>query len=259
MSKSSTIEVDSNELSDDIMEDLVNDGVLDEEEAQEYADDVWFEEMSTPEPVRKISFSEKTQNAVEEYKRRFVITVLSRKSAFARVDSVSRNNNDNVEVVFSTDDRESVLSFDTDSSLLGSMLEYKGLNNPKSLEGEKFVLKESSHNSYVVIPCNVSSFGKLRYRFFCLVEGARRPTRIEEFRYDLLASMYVYSILCIFVGTVLHNSDFNSKSALLESGIDILGYSGIIFLVIPSLYLILRAGFYVLSYVLEGDFEQERL
>lgn len=50
------------------------------------------------------------------------------------MDSVSRNSNDDVEIVFNTDDGERVRRFDTESSLLGSMLEYKGLDNPKSLE-----------------------------------------------------------------------------------------------------------------------------
>lgn len=91
------------------------------------------------------------------------------------------------------------------------------------------------------------------------MEGARRPTRIGDFGEDVLVSMFMYSILSIFISAFLLDLDSNSTSVLLESVITILGYSGIVCFLIPILYLILRVSLSELSEKLEGDFEKKHL
>lgn len=259
MSQSSTVEVDADRLSDEVMKDLVDEGLLDEEKAEEYADNLWLEEVDSPDPVRRVSLSEKARNVVEEYERKFVDVVLNRPSAFVSVDSVSRDSKDDIEIIFDTDYGERVRCFDTDSELLGSMLEYKNIDNPKSLEGERFVAKGDSPILDIVIPCNVSSFGKLRYRVFSLVEGARRPTQIGQFWEDVLILMFGYSIFIMPISAYLLDLDSNSTSVLLESAITLFGYSGVICFLISVSYLILQVSLPALREKLRGDFKTKRL
>lgn len=183
MSEESTIEVDADKLSDGVIEDLVEEGGLDEEEAEELGDEVWFEEVDVGDPNKTgaLSYLEaRYENGVEIaglIKRLFV----DWKTTRAEVESVERSYSDDIKISVSHERINGVDSFvlDPDSDVLANLMLYKNVSNPKDLVGCKLlVLPESfDHRSVtVLVPHNVSVTGQLRFKLYSLVQEVREKT-----------------------------------------------------------------------------------
>lgn len=212
------VEVDASELSDGVMKDLVEEGGLDEEEAEELGEEVWFEEVDVGEPNKTgvLSYLEaRYQNGVEIaglIKRLFV----DWKTTRAEVESVERSYSDDLRISVSHERIRGVDSFvlDPDSDVLANLMLYKNVSNPKDLEGCKLLVLPDSFDSRsvtVVVPHNVSVTGQLRFKMYSLVQEVREKTyssfisNSEKGSADALLGMTMFSAFVSIFGAIVRS------------------------------------------------------
>lgn len=186
MSEDKTVEVDASELSDGVIEDLVEEGGLDEGEAEELGDDVWFDEVEMREP-RKEGLREYLSNRFDnatEFAQRLNYRYREHKTVFAEVTDVERTDNDNVRVtVMHQRSGEDSFTLSPDSVELVNLLAYHSVDSPKGLVGERILLDPNSFGGWsttVVIPHNVAWTGKIRFGVYSFVSEINQKTKWES-------------------------------------------------------------------------------
>lgn len=208
MEQESTIEVDADELSDGVIEDLVEEGGLDEEKAEELGNDIWFDEVDMREPER---------TGLRAYLKNWFDTGLGlairlnyayreEKTVFAEVTGVERTSDDDVKVTFKHErvgNDSFVLS--PDSVALVNLLAYHSVENPKDLVGKKVLLDPSSFSGWdttVVIPHNVAWTGKIRFATFSFFREVNEKSKWETLPNDgenLIDLAFMGFIPCAFL------------------------------------------------------------
>ena len=207
MEEESTIEIEPDKLSEKVVDGLVEEGAIEEEEAGEFGDRVWFEESEFSEPVRKDSFLERCSDIASKHYDAFtdtLSTVRNERTVFLSIDSVERTDDDNVRFHVSN---ESVgeRSFDvsSDSGLLANLLFLSGVDNPRNLEGHRIMFEKTRHSTEVLVPENVSLFGRSRYRLYSGVEEIREKTDINRLDGEFALSMCLITPLCAIPASIV--------------------------------------------------------
>jgi len=266
MSQSSTVEVDPSELSGEVVEGLVEDGVLDEETAEEYGDNVWFEEVDTGEPSKTgvVSYMKERFRNGKELASWLRWLVSDYKTVLADIESVERTDNDRVklQVRHGRIGRKTV-TLHPDSTKMANILEWKGVDNPLELEGSSIpILRDSFDDmyNYVLIPHNVSASGRLRFFLYNGVEDIREKTKVSRIFEDL-EGFFMGSVIGVIVGLI-----FMFLAAIVKNlGFELLAW----FLTLPLLlsltgigllafYGLFRAFLSVLSEVLDSEYIEAR-
>lgn len=192
MSEDKTVEVDPSELSEEVVEGLVDEGALDEETAEEYGDEVWFEEVETPEPTKREGISDQVSDAVNrcysEWKGR---------SAFMSIESVERTKNDKVRLhLFHPEEGSRTVVLSLSSSVLGNLLALAKVDNPKELEGGRIMMSEGSFNRpNLVVPSNLSLYGRVRYKAYSMINQVLEKTLVERFDEDFVFGSLILTLI----------------------------------------------------------------
>lgn len=188
----STIEVDPDELSEQVVEDLVEEGAFTREDAEECGDDVWFEEIETPDPTKRESVYNKVSARV-----RGSYSSWRDRSAFINIESVERTDSDRVQLnMFHPNHGEKTLVLSVNSSSLGNLMALAGVDNPKELEGGRVVMIEGSWNRpELVIPENLSFYGRSKYKTYAGISHIQEKTHIKRLDED---SMFEFAMVTLF-------------------------------------------------------------
>ena len=262
MTDESTIEVDASNLSDGVIEDLVDEGSLDKKEAEEFGENVWFDEVEMREP-EKTGLREYLSNQVEaasEVASRLNTHYKEYKSAFAEVENVERTESDNVRVTF----RHRRFGSDSftlspDSVELVNLLAYHSLDSPKDLVGERVLIDPDSFGSWstkVLIPHNVAWTGKIRFASYSFISEINQKTKWENpstIGQDPVDSVFLTFFPCAMVslaGMALADVLPFASVLFLPIVLWLVGLAGIIG------FGLLRICIMLVKDVLESDFEE---
>lgn len=196
--KSDTFEIEPSELSDKTIEGLVEDAGFDLEDAQKYGDEKWFENLETPEPTKKETITEKISEKYSSWRKR---------SVFIEIKSVVRTEDDRIRLnLFHHKEGKRKVTFSPDSSVLGNIMSIADVHNPKELEGKQLLMTEgSSYIPAIVVPKNLSTYGRKKYKSYCLIEHIKDKFKMEDRTavYLLGTLTLLGSILPLFVGPEL--------------------------------------------------------
>lgn len=243
-----TVEVDPNELSDEIVEGLVEEGAFEEEEAEKYGDKVWFEEVDTPEPTKKEGFLEKVaRSSSKKYKS------WKKRSAFIKLKSVVRTDDDRIRInLFHHEHGERTVVFSPESSVLGNIMALAGVSNPKDLEGGRLLMTEGAFNHPdIVVPNNLSTYGQMKYKSYSYVKHIQEKTEVRKLNDDFIFGSIIVTLiswmpaliapLVIDYSTILASA-LTLPAIILTSAIGIMG-----------LYYFFRFILFIFSGILRGE------
>lgn len=193
MTQEETIEVDPEELSDEVLKDLVQESGIDKEKAEEFADKAQFEEMEYQDPNKKNVFeSFKIKSNFGFKKLKSLYQSICDKNARPFISEVEPNGNDTI--IFHVEHprlSKHKIRFSKDDVEIANLMDYHRVDNPIDLEGKRLVLDEISvlknnnsrrHSVHYneptfLIPNNVSILGKLRYGAFSFMQDLRSKTK----------------------------------------------------------------------------------
>ena len=177
----STIEVDPDELSDQVVESLVEEGAFTPEEAENHGDEIWFEEVETPEPTKQEGVYDKVSTTVTE-----AYGSWRDRTAFIDIESVEKTNSGRIRLnLFHPDHGEKTLVLSVNSSTLGNLMALAGIDNPKQLENGRVVMNEGRFDRpQLVVPNNLSSYGRTKYKMYSLVSQIQEKTNIKSLDED---------------------------------------------------------------------------
>lgn len=183
-----TVKIDPSELSDKVVEDLIEEGAFDHGDAEEYGDRVWFERVKTPEPTKKEGLSEKVSNSVSE-----IYGSWKQRSAFINLKSVARTEDDRVRInMFNHELGESKATFSPNSSVLGNIMALADVDNPKELEGGRLVVeKNGSDHPVIAVPTNLSIYGRLKYKIYSCARYILTKTNINTVTDDNVFGLFM--------------------------------------------------------------------
>lgn len=275
MSKQETIEVDPSELSDEILEDLVDEANISQEEAEEFADEAQLEQMDFDNPNKENAIESIRKKSKSSYsKLQDIYSLLSSKNARPIITEVEpTNSNDVILHIKHSRLKDHSIRFSEGDTRMANLMEYHGVSSPADLENKRLVLDEikaveredtgfHSYSPTYLIPNNVSILGQARYKLFSITQDVRSKTNISvdgDPVSVLLFGSIVY--LIAFMLTLLVGSAGNF---LLSSGFFIIGNILMMPLlltifvgVLAIFYLCMRPVLLVLYKVLRGDFHKE--
>lgn len=229
MSSQDTIEVDPDKLSQDVVDELVEQNIMDEEEAENTGDEIWLNEVSEKNPdkvgiieytrlwcSKTIKFGSKFKEEMIKigYKldnsiKNKVNNLRKNQTIFAEVISVTPNQGSN-EVCLKLSHNETGqfnITLDPKSKEMSNLLEYKSIENPKDLEGEKLILSNSFDVSFrktqIVIPHNVSISGKIRFKLYSFSQELFEKTRFPSLYLESVDSlMFAHTVMFTLSGLV---------------------------------------------------------
>lgn len=237
-----TVEIDPNELSQDVVDELVDDNVMDEEQATKKGDSVWMNEVTdkNPKKVGLVQYLKSLpiygQNLflskykiiknktirfcgyVDDYTGNKIKYLKNKKTVFAEVKSVEPNKmNDSISVEFEHGRIHNfTVNFDPQSTVFSNILEYKSINNPEDLEGKKLpILRESfdkKERNGIIIPHNVSKSGKIRFKIYSIFIELREKSRISAFLDTDVDNMLVIYLFIGIISFMLYITGLNFSS-----------------------------------------------
>ena len=248
-----TVEVDPNELSDKIVEGLVEEGAFEKKEAEKYGDSVWFEEVETSEPTKKEGLLEKVaKSSSEKYKS------WKKKSAFIKLKSVVRTDDDRIRInLFHQEHGERTVVFSPESAVLADIMALAGVNNPKDLEGGRLLMTEGLFDDpELVVPKNLSTYGQMRYKSYSYLKHIQEKTEFETFHGDFAFNFVIIALIswmpALIAPLAMDYSTILASAMILPAVILTFGL-GIILL-----YNFFRFALFVASGTLQGESSEVR-
>ena len=209
MGETETLEVEAEELSDEVIESLVEEGGINRNTAEELGDEVWFKEVDVAEPNKTSAgtYLEDRYNGFKSICSETWDLFSNYKTTYGEIKSVERSSKEHVRIFFKHEriGRRSV-KFDKDSVKLANLMEYHGVENPKDLEGYKVLLESQKLRkgySRLIVPHNVSFTGKLRFKMYSIVQELRAKTMSKTIYEDLgngIDLMMALSIPALMLG-----------------------------------------------------------
>lgn len=263
---SETLEVDPDELSDEVIEDLVEEGGLEKKEAESLGDEVWFEEVDTGEPSKTgaVSYVKGRFNLGKESASDLRTLFSDYKTILADIESVERTDRDRVEIKIRHGRiGTETVTFSPGSTELANILEWRGVSNPRELEGLSIpILRESfdSRYTHVLIPHNVSSTGRLRFSLYNGIEEIREKTKISKVHKDpddFIFGSGIALIITLFLtipAIIVQAAGLELLASLLTLPL-VLNCVAIGFLIFYGLF---RGSLRVLSGVFDSDYKETR-
>lgn len=206
----------SEDVTDSVTDELINDYDFNKKEAQKQSDRIWIKNIKTSKPNK--SDSKKSQNiksdisSFTKLKEIFhKYNIFSNKSLFAEISSIDRTDLNKIKINLKHPNYIlGHIRLDPDSIELANLLEYKSIDNPNNLEGEKLLIKPRGKNDAcrsVVIPNKVSIIGKTRFAIFSILSNIKNKTKIHSNNLSdlfLKRSSVLYPILIASIsGSVL--------------------------------------------------------
>lgn len=210
MSRQDTIEVDPNKLSQDVVDELVEQNIMDEEEAENTGDEIWLDEVTEKDPDKVstlqyiVSWCKTTVKFGKLFKDKMIEVKDKMKNSIKNKISNLRNNQTVFAEVISVTPKQKSnevclklshnnigkfkITMDPKSKEMSNLLEYKSVENPKSLESEKIMISNSHNTSFrdtqIVIPHNVSASGKIRFKLYSFNNELFEKTRFPSLYMD---------------------------------------------------------------------------
>lgn len=268
-----TLEVNTEELSDEVLEELKEKSNFDDKVAEKHAEKIKLEEMDTidPEKISLTGIIGKYINRLTSWASQGLDNLRSRKTPKFRISNVKPKHN-GVSLTLSHPNRsDKKFSLSNDSSELANLLEYHNADSPAELKDQHITVSKISdaspysnmHRSYspkFCIPHNVSAFGKLHYKIFTFVQQWREKTIYwtedpdDHVYFALMGSLLLGTIGFLLSDTLL----FNAASGTIGTGFGLLGL-GLIFITISVVaYIINQLVFFVISYILQKNFYKQK-
>lgn len=243
-----TLEVDADDLSDEVVEELIEQGNIPKDEADEWGDRVWFNEVRE-DNTQRMGVIEYLKNRFERcgelphnvgvalensgirvvkdldsFTRNSIHLLRNKKTSTAIVDDVNVYPSlghitlDIKHDMFGT----GTVYLELDTPALSNLLDYKSVENPMDLVGKSvFVCPRSfSENSQtVMIPHNVSLSGKIRFKMFGVVEEFREKTRIKGLIHNLgyFFEIFLYTVVISFFLSLFGISLLSTSSSVISS------------------------------------------
>jgi polyhydroxyalkanoate synthesis regulator phasin len=169
------IEVNPSNLSEEVVQELIKEGAFDKEEAKEYGDEVWLNEIDIKSPTKKTLktiLSDKLNNCIKTAKTR---------TAYAKIQNVSRSEKDDVEIQLThPQTRSGKIWLDPDSQKLANIMALKNVQNPKQLEGHKLIKPDGHAARHAQIPTNLSPYGQTKYKTAGLLRQFNKKIKIKN-------------------------------------------------------------------------------
>lgn len=215
MNDQETIEIEASKLSQDVVDELVDEDIMDKEQAQNLGDKIWMEEVADQKP-NKASSLEYIKSLLSwniDLMSRFTIgsksrlidfgsgiksyisnkkSIIGQRTVFADVVSVEpKKNKQNLDKVIIELENNEIGRFEVEIDLkstgLSNIMAYKSVDNPKQLEGEKLLISRESFTSSmynnnetsILIPHNVSKSGKIRFKLYSLSREVFKKSRVK--------------------------------------------------------------------------------
>lgn len=194
-----SIEIDPEELSDQVVQDLVDEGALDKEDAEKYGDEVWFEEVDVPEPTKKEGL-----NSIISSKLKGLYTTWRERSAFFHIESVERTYDDRVRLnLFHSKHKERSVVLGLESTTLVNLMALAKVDNPKDLEGGRVVMTENTWSKpELTIPNNLSSYGRIKYKMYSAITHIREKTKIKSLGEGEVFGVQIVTAVSWFIATL---------------------------------------------------------
>lgn len=184
MNDQETIEINPNELSQDVVDELVNENIMDEDQATDIGDEIWMKELADEKPDKSssleyikslLSWNFNLMNSFGLGLKSKIVSfatgikhyisnkakIIDQRTVFADVVSVEPKKN-KMNKIFGDDRKPSnkiilelennhidrfEVELDLKSTELSNIMAYKSVDNPKQLEGEKLILSQESFKS----------------------------------------------------------------------------------------------------------------
>lgn len=196
------MQIDSDELSDRVVEDLREEGILTKEEALEYGSQVRFEDFES---------GESNETGLLEYLKRkatdFSDHYRNYRTVFVEVQKVYYSEDGMVTLNVKSSRVSGRICFEPDSTELANLLRWKGIENPKNLEDDSIpVSRDSLENRRpsVLIPHNVSYSGQFRFELYIAIEELLEKTYVRD-KYEetvvvTMGALSWFSFMSVLVG-----------------------------------------------------------
>lgn len=185
MNDQETVEIEASKLSQDVVDELVDENIMDKEQAQNLGDEIWMREVADQKPnkassleyiksllswnvdlMSRFSIGSKSRvirfgSGIKSYISNKKL-IISQRTVFADVVSVEpkknkqeklfdrnqKQNSNKVVIELENNDIDSFeVEIDLKSTELSNIMAYKSVDNPKQLEGEKLLLSRESFGS----------------------------------------------------------------------------------------------------------------
>lgn len=249
MNDQETIEIEASKLSQDVVDELVDENIMDKEQAQNLGDEIWMGEVADQKP-NKASSLEYIKSLLSwnvDLMSRFTIgsksrlihfgsgiksyisnkkSIIGQRTVFADVVSVEpKKNKQNLDKVIIELENNEIDRFevgiDLKSTELSNIMAYKSVDNPKQLEGEKLLISRESFTSSmydneasILIPHNVSKTGKIRFKLYSLSREVFKKSRVKGLYQgsvdDLLFAYIITGIASVFLFAGTSGSIFSA-------------------------------------------------
>lgn len=264
MEDNTTVEVNPSELSEETVNELVEEGSIDESDAEKFEEQIWFDEIDKPNPSSERTLKEhiwmimsSTFDTFVTFASKRADAVANKKTAFVKIESVERTENDEIKLHLSHPrDGDGSIRVSPDSDTLGNIMELAQVENPKNLEGGRLVSKrDDGRCSTVEIPRNLSTFGRTRYKSYGAIKELRERTKVESINADsayLVAMGFIASFIPLMIGVMIRDA------STLVSNIFVTPFLIITLLVsVFTLYGMKRIAMAILGALVKGDMKEK--
>lgn len=192
----SQFNTDSEELPELVAKELIEKADFSEKEAQDFGNKAWFEELEKPDAGKRKSLYEKASTRIKEYHNSH-----NKTSNLVDIKSVNRTSRNKVQIDIpdQTDGQKSLI-LSSDSSTLGDIMSLAGVEDARELEGCRFVAIEDTYQgTKLLIPSNLSLFGRLKYKIFIGIEQILEKTRIRSLSIDAFSLGYMMAVVHLLI------------------------------------------------------------
>lgn len=272
MEDKDSVEIDPEKLSDDVADELVEEDIIDKEEADVVSNEVWLEQINKKDPneisfidALKLKFGD-IKESINNFTQDKIQYLENYKTIYADVISVNPHKESEKVTIKLRHSAIGVFNIDLDpkSTNFSNLIEYYSVNNPKDLGNKKLVVTnksfESEHINSIVIPKNVSTSGKIRFKMYSICREVLRKTRNNRLynsstgdiivMYAITGFMSFFSLLfaltILTVGTIL--------SIIIGFFLMIPSYVWFTIMTIHIIYLIVRSVSSILLYLIESNY-----
>lgn len=275
MEDKDSVEIDPEKLSDDVADELVEEDIIDKEEADVVSNEVWLEQINKKDP-NEVSFIDSLklkfgdiQESINNFTQDKIQYIENYKTIYADVISVNPDKESEKVTIKLRHSAIGVFDIDIDpkSTNFSNLIEYYSVNNPKDLENKKLVVTnksfESEHINSIVIPKNVSTSGKIRFKMYSICREVLRKTRNNRLYNSSIGDIIVmyaitgfmsffsllFSLTILTVGTI--------PSIIIGFFLMIPSYVWFTIMTIHIIYLIVRSVSSILLYLTESNYSKE--
>ena len=161
-----TIEIDPEELSNDVREDLEDE--IGEDLAEQKAKEIQINSMNNGEPNKKTSINTIREKLEDIYKFNLDTNKLHTTGTIENIEPI-QNNQIEFTIKRSDMNKKDTIYLTKDSTELANLVEYKNVDKVSELQGKTISYRNEGYTrkrEKYIIPKNLSNISKLRYKLF---------------------------------------------------------------------------------------------